>query len=112
MQTIKSTTQQNYPFWPRYSWLRYLREGTLKENCKDIRERSVDLEAEGERLSAAPPARTSGEKCPARRNTDVPSVWVCQVDTVSFQVLGTPQVKGRTWLLSVGDSQSGAGAES
>lgn len=108
-QTMKSTTQQEHHFWLGFAWLSYLRKGTLEENCKDIRERSVGFEAEGERLSAALPARTTGEKCPARRNTEVPSAWLCQADTVSCQVLGAPQVKGRTWLWSVGDNQSGAG---
>lgn len=39
-------------------------------------------------------------------------MWLCQPDTVSCLVLGAPQVKGRTWLWSVGDNQSGAGAKS
>lgn len=64
-------------------------------------ERSVDFKAEGKRLSAAPPARTTGEKYPARKNTEVPAVWLCQADIVSrAQILGAPQVKGRTWLWS------------
>lgn len=74
----QTTRQQNQHFLQREYLAKLMRKRTLMEHGKDVRERRIEFEVEGKRLSTVPPVRTNwGEVGPTRRNTEVASVWLC-----------------------------------